>query len=175
VSPRSGRAAAPAFAAIDFETANSRRTSACAVAVVRVEDGRIVARERRLIHPGRGEAFEFEWLHGIGPREVAGAPRFRGAWEEVAPLLEGCAFLAAHNAPFDRSVLDACCRVHRVAFPALPFVCTVRLARRRWEIYPTKLPDVCRRLGIPLRHHDPLSDAEACARIVIAAGAEAIG
>ena len=43
------------------------------------------------------------------------------------------------------------------------------LARRHLGIYPTTLPDVCRRLRIPLRHHDPLSDAEACARIVIAA------
>jgi DNA polymerase-3 subunit epsilon len=46
----------------------------------------------------------------------------------------------------------------------------VRLARRVWGIYPTRLSDVCRRLGIPLRHHDAASDAEACARIVIAAG-----
>ncbi|MFA5187667.1 MAG: exonuclease, partial [Patescibacteria group bacterium] len=34
---------------------------------------------------------------------------------------------------------------------------------------PTKLPDVCRRLKIPLNHHDAASDAEACARIVMAA------
>ena len=34
---------------------------------------------------------------------------------------------------------------------------------------PAKLPDVCAYLGLPLRHHDPLSDAEASARIVIAA------
>lgn len=32
------------------------------------------------------------------------------------------------------------------------------------------LPDVCARLGIELNHHDALSDAEACARIAIAAG-----
>ena len=41
--------------------------------------------------------------------------------------------------------------------------------RRLGPVYPTKLPDVCRRLGIALRHHDALSDAEACARIVLAA------
>ena len=39
-------------------------------------------------------------------------------------------------------------------------------------IRPTKLPDVCRRLGIPLLHHDAASDATACARIVLAAEAE---
>jgi DNA polymerase-3 subunit epsilon len=36
------------------------------------------------------------------------------------------------------------------------------------------LPDVCRRLGIGLIHHDPGSDAEACARIVIAAASPGV-
>jgi DNA polymerase-3 subunit epsilon len=67
-------------------------------------------------------------------------------------------------------VLEACCRHARVRSPALPYVCTVQLARRTWGIYPTKLPDVCASLGIALDHHEALSDAEACARIVLAAG-----
>jgi len=106
---------------------------------------------------------------------VAGMPPFSHAWPELAPLLEGAAFLAAHNAPFDRSVLAACCRAHGLAPPPLPWVCTVALARSCWNIRPTKLPDVCRALGIPLRHHDPASDAEACAAIVAAAGRIATG
>ena len=56
--------------------------------------------------------------------------------------------------------------------PRTPFTCTVQLARKQWGIYPTKLPDVCRRLRIPLRHHDAGSDVEACARIVLAAEAD---
>ena len=55
--------------------------------------------------------------------------------------------------------------------PELPFLCTVRLSRRRWGLSPNDLPSVCRRLGIGLIHHDPGSDAEACARIVLAATA----
>jgi hypothetical protein len=34
---------------------------------------------------------------------------------------------------------------------------------------PTDLAFVCEQLSIPLRHHDPLSDAEAAARIMLAA------
>jgi DNA polymerase-3 subunit epsilon len=45
----------------------------------------------------------------------------------------------------------------------------VRLARTTWALHPANLPTVCRRLGIDLLHHDAGSDAEACARIVIAA------
>jgi DNA polymerase-3 subunit epsilon len=45
----------------------------------------------------------------------------------------------------------------------------MELARQVWRIYPTRLPDVCRHLGIALNHHHAVSDAEACARIVLAA------
>jgi DNA polymerase-3 subunit epsilon len=45
----------------------------------------------------------------------------------------------------------------------------MQMARAVWNVRPTTLPDVCRFLGIALNHHDALSDAEACARIMIAA------
>jgi len=48
-------------------------------------------------------------------------------------------------------------------------VCSMRLARRTWGIYPTTLPEVCRFLKLPVQHHDPGADAEACAGIVISA------
>lgn len=156
------------FAAIDFETADYGPDSACAVAVVRVRGGRIVARECRLIRPPRRE-FVFTYIHGITWTDVRNQPSFAGVWPDLAPLLEGVDYVAAHNAPFDRNVLHACCADAGLRPPSLPFTCTVRLARDVWGIYPTKLPDVCRHLGIPLRHHDAASDAEACARIVIAA------
>lgn len=160
-----------AFVAIDFETADHGRDSACAVGLVRVEKGKVVRREARLIRPPRREFF-FTYIHGIAWADVAEAPSFGEVWEELRGTLEGAGFLAAHNAPFDRGVLSACCARARVEPPPLPFECTVRLARRAWGIRPTTLPDVCRALGIRLRHHDALSDAEACARIVIAAEGE---
>jgi DNA polymerase-3 subunit epsilon len=158
-----------AFTAIDFETADNGRDSACAVALVRVEDGRVVAREARLIRPPR-RTFLFTHIHGITWHQVATAPTFGEVWPTLAPLIDGVAFLAAHNAPFDKSVLNACCAAAGLPAPTTPFRCTVTLARQRWNLRPTKLPDVCRHLGIPLKHHDALSDAEACARIVISAG-----
>jgi DNA polymerase-3 subunit epsilon len=159
------------FAAIDFETASYGRDSACAVGVAVVEDGRIVERVYELIRPPSRE-FVFTHIHGLTWDDVQAAPRFDEVWAGIGRTLEGVAFLAAHNAPFDKGVLGACCATYRLAAPALPFVCTVRLARTRWEVYPTRLPDVCRHLGIALRHHQADSDAEACARIVIAAQRE---
>jgi len=156
------------FVAIDFETADNGRDSACAVALVRVEGDRIVDRQTRLIRPPR-QRFSFTYIHGITWEMVANQPHFGELWPQLAVTLDGASFLAAHNAPFDASVLRACCNAARLPFPDLPFECTVKLARRTWGIYPTNLPAVCARLNIPLRHHDAASDADACARIMIAA------
>lgn len=163
----------PTFVAIDFETADQGRDSACAVALVRVEGGRIVHEVARLVRPPR-RTFAFTYIHGITWRMVANEPAFGEVWQEIAPLLQGAKFIAAHNASFDRSVLRACCMAAGHEVPALPFRCTVQLARRAWGLRPTRLPDVCAFLGIPLEHHDAASDARACAKIVIAAHAEGV-
>lgn len=156
------------FVAIDFETADRGRDSACAVGLVRVERGEIVARVEQLIRPPRRH-FEFTYIHGIEWKDVATAPTFGEAWGALAEVLRGAEFLAAHNATFDRSVLDACCRAAGLPEPELPFRCSMRLARQVWSLYPTNLPAVCRHLDIGLDHHRAASDAEACARIFLEA------
>jgi DNA polymerase III subunit epsilon len=52
---RGATAKALDFAAIDFETADYERDSACAVGIVRVADGRVVRRVYHLIRPPRRE------------------------------------------------------------------------------------------------------------------------
>ncbi|NUO07531.1 MAG: 3'-5' exonuclease [Candidatus Brocadia sp.] len=156
------------FVAIDFETADFRPDSACSIGLVRVVDNRIVDRTHCLIRPPR-RTFVFTYLHGISWKHVANEPAFHELWPYLAEKLKGAEFLAAHNAPFDRSVLMACCQSAGLSPPAIPFQCTVRLARKVWNLRPANLPGVCAFLGIPLKHHDAVSDAEACARIVIEA------
>jgi DNA polymerase III subunit epsilon len=157
-----------AFVALDFETANRDRKSACALALVRVEGRRIVSRRTCLVRPPTSY-FEFTHIHGIRWADVRAKPAFGPTWKTMTALLDGVDFIAAHNAAFDCSVLKACCTCGRISLPDLPFLCTVQLARLRWQVHPTKLPNVCDFLGLALEHHDPLSDAEACARIVLAA------
>ncbi len=174
--PRSGRAGQPSprprgtsgpFVAIDFETADHGPDSACAVALVRVENGTIVRRESRLVRPPRPRIL-FTRIHGITWEAVRDEPGFDRVWPELAPVLEGAAFLVAHNAGFDRRVLEACCRAAGLEPPDLPFRCTLALARTRLGLPRSRLPDVCTHLGIPLVHHDAASDAEACARVLLA-------
>lgn len=162
-----------AFVAIDFETATTRYDSACAVGLAAGCGDRVVLSRTYLIRPPSGQ-FTFTGLHGLRWEHVRDAPTFAELWPTlrtwITAITDGT-FVAAHNASFDRSVLRACCARYRLRPPRIRFVCTVELARAQWGIRPTKLPDVCRRLDIPLRHHDAEADAVACARIVLAAQA----
>ena len=156
------------FAALDFETADYGRDSACALSIVIVENDAIVDVWTSLIRPPR-PSFCFTYLHGIAWEHVKTKPSFGELWGEITRQLAGVSFVAAHNASFDRSVLRACCETTALAPVQMPFVCTVKAARSIWGFHPTTLADVCRQLKIPLRHHDAESDARACARILLAA------
>lgn len=156
------------FVALDFETANSSRDSACSVAIIRVESLEIVSRCYRLIKPPSPH-FMFTDIHGITWSDVKNEPTFKELWPELRPLFDGISFIAAHNASFDSSVMKACCSTYGLVPPAPPYLCTVKLARQTWQLKPANLPSVCSYLGLRLQHHNARSDAEACANIVRAA------
>ena len=158
------------FVAIDFETATARRDSACMVGLAAGSDGRVVLSRTYLIRPPRPR-FTFTRLHGLGWEDVRDAPDFAELWPVLHAWIGGTTFLAAHNARFDRGVLHACCARYLLRPPRISFTCTMQLARVQWGIHPTNLPEVCRRLRIPLRHHDAGADSLACARVVLAAQA----
>ena len=156
------------FLAIDFETANNAADSACAIGLVRVENGKIAREKALLIRPPSPE-FYFTHIHGLTWEDVAKAPDFGALWPEIEPWLQGVDFLAAHNSGFDSRVLKNCCQRYSLEIPQTGFICTVQLARRMWDVRPTKLPNVAHFLGLELDHHNALSDSRACANIVIAA------
>lgn len=163
------------FVAIDFETADAQRDSACSVALVRVEGDAIVASKASLIRPPR-PSNELTHVHGISEAAQRAAPKLRDIWPEFAPLLDGVELIVAHNAAFDHAVMAASWGIRQMTPPGLPWACTVKMARRLWPkgagLPDHKLPSLVRYLGLAtLKHHDALSDAQACAGIVLAARA----
>ena len=156
------------FAAIDFETANPRPESACALGIVLCDDGQPVAHIKYMIKPPHRE-FTFTFVHGLTWIDVAEAPDFATVWTEIAGLFDDVDFIAAHNARFDQAVLNACCATYGLKPPDAPFVCTVKLSRSMWDVPNADLKSMSRFLCVPLDHHEPLSDANACAEIVLAA------
>lgn len=156
------------FVAIDFETANHRPDSACAIGLVKVVGGVIAERIVHLIKPPTRE-FVFTYIHGLSWKDVAQAEDFGQLWPQIEPIFVGAEFLVAHNASFDKRVLALCCATYGVPMPSQSFHCTVQIARRTWNIRPTKLSNVCETLNIELNHHEALSDAMACAQIMLEA------
>ena len=151
--------------AIDFETSGREAHYACAVGLVRIEGGAVVARFESLLRPPSPRVW-FTHIHGLTWRDLKDQPTFAEIWPEAAALLRGARYLLAHNAQFDRRVLYACCRVAGLAAPEQPFLCTLRGARRApLELSSRSLDQVCAHFGIPLDHHRAGSDAEGCALI----------
>ncbi|MCJ2051408.1 3'-5' exonuclease [Methylobacterium sp. J-070] len=156
--------------ALDFETANERRDSACAVGLAWIADGRVVRRESHLIRPPEMRFSPGNIrVHGILPANVADEPDFGTV---MAPYLEDLrrGLILAHNASFDIGVLRAGLARAGLPVPDLAYLCTVQVARR---VFPAPegcgLGKVARRLGIRFEHHDAGEDAFACAEIALAA------
>ncbi|NTW29581.1 MAG: 3'-5' exonuclease [Coriobacteriia bacterium] len=167
------------WVAIDFETATREATSACALGVAIVRDGRVADRRSWLIQPPFNE-YEYRnmLIHGISPEDTELALDFREVWFELQPILaEGP--LLAHNAVFDVRVLRALLGSFELPNPAHEYVCTVGLSRAAFpELRRHTLDAMCDHCGIALRHHDATSDAEACAHVALTcaevAGAKSI-
>ena len=162
------------FVAIDFETANRHRGSACSVGLIRVRDGRIVKERHWLMRPplslggGQFEARNIT-IHGITYPMVAQQPTFQ-QWHPhlVAGLADD--LLVAHNAAFDSDVLRKASAAVSLDSPGNPWLCTVTTCRSELPGLPGyKLPEVTAALGLPpFDHHDALADARASARVLIA-------
>ena len=158
------------FTAIDFETANEQRASACAVGVVRVRGGRIVESFETLLRP---REVRVDWgnfrVHGIAAERLHDAPTLADVWPQLLPYLHQQP-VVAHNSAFDVSVLEYSCRDFGVPIPAFHALCSVKLARVAWpHLERHKLDHIAAHFGIPLNHHDALSDARACAEITVRA------
>lgn len=155
------------FAAIDFETANSERSSVCSVGVVIVRNNKIVDSFYSLINPEPN--YYNYWctkVHGLTNQDTDDAPIFPEVWKQIAPLIEGLP-LVAHNSPFDESCLKAVFRVYQMDYPDYKFYDTLSTARRTMKgLENHQLHTVATVCGYQLdNHHHALADAEACAWI----------
>ena len=158
------------FVAIDFETANGAKNSACAVGIVTVKNGMIADSYYTLIKPP-GNAYHWGCIrvHGIKPADTQSSLTFYDLYPEIQQRLQG-QIIVAHNAAFDRSVLRACMESARLNYDALDihdkWQCTVQIYRKK-GFKPCGLSACCDVLGIELEHHQALSDAKACAELFL--------
>ena len=151
------------YVALDFETSGYAAHSACAVGLCRIEDGVVTDSFYSLIRPPSSRVL-FTHVHGLTWPMLKDAPTFTELWPQLVAFMEGSHALLAHNAGFDRRVLHASCQAVQ---PQLPFLCTLKGARRSLPLASRALDSVCGYFGIPLDHHHAGSDARACAEIYL--------
>jgi DNA polymerase-3 subunit epsilon len=148
--------------AIDFETANAARDSACSIGVVVYEEKEAVLEKEWYIRPKNNWFHSINTsIHGINADMVKDKPTFEELWPEIRPFLAN-SFVIAHNASFDFSVLRKTLDTYNIEYPELEYSCTLQMARRFWtELYNYRLSTVAEVLEFPLQHHNALEDAKA--------------
>lgn len=156
-------------AVIDFETTGMSPVMgdrATEVAVVIVENGKIVDQYQSLMNTGAYIPAFIEELTGISNDMIRKAPPAAQVMSELAEFV-GNTPLVAHNASFDSKFLDAeWLRIGRQR--QQNFACSMLLARRIYPAAPNhKLGTLVSHLQLPsaLRHHRALADAEMTAHL----------
>jgi DNA polymerase-3 subunit epsilon len=154
------------FVAIDFETADPGRASACAIGLALVEEGNVVAIYEQLIWP---PVIDFMPLnvetHGVTALGASEAPKFDEIWPDISAFI-GNRTLVAHGAGFDMSFLRGLLAAHDLPWPGFRCACTHRMAE---ELLPG-LPDfdlvtLTDLFGIQLKQHGAGGNAAACAEV----------
>ncbi len=158
------------IAVIDFETTGispGHGDRATEVAIVLVEEGRVVDRFQSLMNAGVRISSFITQLTGISNAMVAAAPAAADVMAEASRFV-GQWPMVAHNAAFDRKFWVG--ELARLGLPApQPFACTLLLARRLYPQAPNhKLGSLVdyHRLPRTGAAHRALADAEMAAALL---------
>ncbi|MCW3041609.1 MAG: hypothetical protein JWM31_3514 [Solirubrobacterales bacterium] len=159
------------FLVVDTETngLGGDRCELTEVGAVLVGGGELHDRWETLVQVRTPLSRSIQRFTGITQEMVDEAPAAEAGLGELADLMRG-RVLVAHNASFDRRVLEQAFGRAGVRWPAPPVLCTVSLARRMAPLVrQRKLALLADALGIPVEvTHRALADAETCARIFCA-------
>lgn len=155
------------FTAIDFETANASRDSACSIGLVTVKNGKVIDEYYKLIRPKmmyfNPDNIE---INGITEDMVKDAPTFEDIWPEVFPFLHNKQ-VVAHFAKFDMNVLRCTLNAYYLPMPSFTYICSWILAKKAFpHLASYSLDYVAGYVGYKFNHHHALEDAHACAAVV---------
>lgn len=158
------------FVALDFETANGHRSSACSIGLAKFENGELVDTFYSLIKPpsAHGEFHPINVsIHGIRPNDVENAPMFNQVWDAASRFI-GQNPVVAHNASFDMSVLRYALTEYGMDWPELHYLCTMVIGRATISLPTYQLCHLAHGLEVDWNesaHHDALYDAIKCGEV----------
>ena len=158
------------FTALDFETANTKKSSVCSIGLVRVENGEIVEEYEKILKP---EPFYFRKIntniHGIKMEDCFDAPTFKEIWPEVKHWMNDQIIVGHNVLSVEKSILFHLADFYDLDFQPKDFLCTMKLSRVELnKLTKHSLPNVYFELfKKTVNHHNALEDARACAEIAI--------
>lgn len=149
------------FCVIDIETTGFRtRDAIIEIGVIRVRDGAPrVTTWSALVRPSVNIPKKIRDLTGITNDMVADAETIDQVLPRVATFV-GEARLVAHNANFDRRILEHNARALGLSFAGNTWVCTMRMAQRAAVGGPYKLGVLAERFDVQPSNHRALADCQ---------------
>lgn len=161
------------YIAIDFETANYYKNSACSVGLVRFIDGKETDSCYSLIHPAK-MYFIPEWtetIHHISYDDVRDKPYFPEVWDTIVmPFINKNPDipLVAHNGNmFDMPVIKNCCEYFGMEIPKLKYFDSLNIAKKTWPDFQShRLTALGEYFKIDYLAHDALEDSRTCGQII---------
>jgi len=153
------------FIAIDFETANPKRVSACALGYAKVFNCKIIETNGYLIKPVGGHAPFQSKIHGIKERHTFDKPAFVELFPKIQDIFKYP--LVAHSL-FDKQVLNALSEHFNLGL-SFEYIDSSSIAKKQLpNLKNSKLKTLVKHFEIPpFKHHDPTEDAIACAKIFL--------
>lgn len=157
------------FIAMDFETANANRTSACSLGITIIRDNKIKDTFQTLINPQQTFAWPNMKINHLHPEDVKNAPTFKQIWPLIQNFYTKDQLVVAHNATFDNDVLCQTLNHQQIRAPRFLSLDSLLVMKHLVPgLKNYRLNTICDRLGIDLKHHhQALDDATACARIIL--------
>lgn len=154
------------FIAIDFETANNNRLSACAIGLNFVKNNTIVHSKKHYIKPPTSEHFlqTHTNIHGITKEDVEYSFNFKELWKQEFSKYFNTNLIIFHNASMDLNVLKNLYEHYEIKPFTISYIDTMLFADKLG--LPKKITELAKTLNLEVKkHHDPEADAELCSLI----------
>lgn len=154
------------FIAIDFETANNNRISACAIGIVFIKDNKVAFSKKFFIKPPNGENFNSQHIsiHGIRKSDVEKSLDFYELWNNELKNYFNNNLIVYHNASMDLSILKKLLEYYAIKDYNIKHIDTMRIAEK--SLNPKRLTDLAEKFEISFNNkHEPEEDAKVCAYV----------
>ena len=155
------------FVALDFETANRTRGSACAIGMCKMLNGKVTDTYYQVLRPVPYDIDPSVMkYHHVTKDEIENAPTIGELWSEIEAFIADNV-IVVHNISFDKPVLIDSLENCDIGVPNVTFMCSLKMAKTELKEEKGDLKTLCKKYKIPLNHHNALSDACAAATLML--------